>query len=80
MGQIRLLQNLPREEWMSFAKEQGAPYELVAEVAAGGRLPVVNFAAGGMFLSGQVFSAAAIRLSAPRRSYWRPAIITILKS
>ena len=33
MGQIRLLQNLPREEWMSFAKEQGAPYELVAEVA-----------------------------------------------
>lgn len=47
MGQIRLLQNLPREEWMSFAKEQGAPYELVAEVAAG-RLPVVNFAAGGI--------------------------------
>mgnify|MGYP001099607242 CR=1 FL=1 len=36
MGQIRLLQNLPREEWMSFAKEQGAPYELVAEVAACG--------------------------------------------
>lgn len=48
MGQIRLLQNLPREEWMSFAKEQGAPYELVAEVAACGRLPVVNFAAGGI--------------------------------
>lgn len=48
MGQIRLLQNLPREEWMSFAKEQGAPYELVAEVAADGRLPVVNFAAGGI--------------------------------
>lgn len=48
MGQIRLLQNLPREEWMSFAKEQGTPYELVAEVAAGGRLPVVNFAAGGI--------------------------------
>lgn len=48
MGQIRLLQNLPREEWMSFAKEQGVPYELVAEVAAGGRLPVVNFAAGGI--------------------------------
>lgn len=48
MGQIRLLQNLPREEWMSFAKEQGAPYELVAEVAAGGMLPVVNFAAGGI--------------------------------
>ena len=48
MGQIRLLQNLPREEWMSFAKEQGAPYELVAKGAAGGGLPVVNFAAGGI--------------------------------
>lgn len=48
MGQIRLLQNLPREEWMSFAKEQGAPYELVTEVAVCGRLPVVNFAAGGI--------------------------------
>lgn len=48
MGQIRLLQNLPQEEWMSFAKEQGAPYELVAEVVASGRLPVVNFAAGGI--------------------------------
>ena len=48
MGQIRVLQNLLREEWMSFAKEQGAPYELVAEVAAGSRLPVVNFAAGGI--------------------------------
>ena len=33
---------------MSFAKEQEEPYELVAEVAAGGRLPVVNFAAGGI--------------------------------
>ena len=48
MGQIRLLQNLQREEWMSFAKEQGAPNEQVPEVAAGGRLPVVNFAAGGI--------------------------------
>lgn len=48
MGQIRLLQNLPQEEWVSFAKEHGAPYELVAEVAASGRLPVVNFAAGGI--------------------------------
>ena len=48
MGQIRLLQNLPREEWMSFAKEQGAPYELVAEFAAGCRLPLVNLAAGGI--------------------------------
>ena len=33
---------------MTFAKENGAPYELVAEVARNGRLPVVNFAAGGI--------------------------------
>ena len=33
---------------MSFAKEIGAPYELVCQVAEEGRLPVVNFAAGGV--------------------------------
>jgi len=48
MGEIRLLQNMPREELMSAAKEMGAPYELVLEVAELGRLPVVNFAAGGI--------------------------------
>ncbi|BCI60275.1 pyridoxal 5'-phosphate synthase lyase subunit PdxS [Solibaculum mannosilyticum] len=48
MADIRRLTNLPKEEWMTFAKENGAPYELVAEVAQNGRLPVVNFAAGGI--------------------------------
>lgn len=48
MADIRRLTNLPKEEWMTFAKENGAPYELVAEVARNGRLPVVNFAAGGI--------------------------------
>jgi len=48
MGGIRRLQATPREEWMSVAKEMGAPYELVAQVAGTGRLPVVNFAAGGV--------------------------------
>lgn len=48
MGEIRRLQNMPREELMSAAKEMGAPYELVLEVAELGRLPVVNFAAGGI--------------------------------
>lgn len=46
--QIRWLQGLPKEELMAAAKKLGAPYELVKEVAASGRLPVVNFAAGGV--------------------------------
>jgi len=48
MGEIRRLQNMPREELMASAKEMGAPYELVLWVAENGRLPVVNFAAGGI--------------------------------
>ncbi len=48
MGQIRHLQTLPDEELMAFAKENGAPYELVVETKRLGRLPVVNFAAGGV--------------------------------
>ncbi|MHB0989013.1 MAG: pyridoxal 5'-phosphate synthase lyase subunit PdxS [Bellilinea sp.] len=48
LGDIRRLQNLPDEEVMAFAKELGAPYELVIETRELGRLPVVNFAAGGI--------------------------------
>jgi len=48
IGDIRRLQNMPEEELMSFAKESGAPYELVLETRSLGRLPVVNFAAGGI--------------------------------
>jgi len=48
LGELRRLQNMPREELMSAAKEMGAPYNLVLEVAATGQLPVVNFAAGGI--------------------------------
>ncbi len=48
MGQIRRLQNMPDEELMTFAKEIGAPYHLVVETKRLGRLPVVNFAAGGI--------------------------------
>jgi pyridoxal 5'-phosphate synthase pdxS subunit len=47
-GEIRLLQGKPDEELMAYAKEIGAPYELVREVKRLGRLPVVNFAAGGI--------------------------------
>jgi pyridoxal 5'-phosphate synthase pdxS subunit len=48
MGGIRRLQNLPEEELMTEAKNLGAPYELVREVARAGKLPVVNFSAGGV--------------------------------
>ncbi|GBD18798.1 Pyridoxal 5'-phosphate synthase subunit PdxS [bacterium HR27] len=45
---IRRLAALPREELVTAAKELGAPYELVREVAEQGRLPVVLFCAGGV--------------------------------
>ncbi|HKY79458.1 MAG TPA: pyridoxal 5'-phosphate synthase lyase subunit PdxS [Anaerolineales bacterium] len=48
LGAIRRLQTMPDEELMAFAKELGAPYELVKETKELGRLPVVNFAAGGI--------------------------------
>ena len=48
MGEIRRVQGVPKEELMSFAKETGAPYELVLWVHDNGRLPVLNFAAGGI--------------------------------
>lgn len=46
--EIRRVVNAPDEELMTIAKEFGAPYELVLEVKQLGRLPVVNFAAGGI--------------------------------
>jgi len=47
MDGIRRLQMLPEEELMTEAKNLGAPYELVREIAQKGKLPVVNFSAGG---------------------------------
>ena len=47
-SQIARLTALPAEELFSAAKELAAPYELVAEVARAGRLPVVLFTAGGI--------------------------------
>ena len=47
-GEIKQLINLPEEELMTFSKNIGAPYELVKETRELGRLPVVNFAAGGI--------------------------------
>lgn len=48
MDDIRRIQNLPEEELMTVAKEFGAPYELIVEVAGTGKLPVPNFSAGGI--------------------------------
>jgi len=48
LGEIRKLQAMGDEEIMTFAKEIGAPYELILETKKLGRLPVVNFAAGGI--------------------------------
>jgi pyridoxal 5'-phosphate synthase pdxS subunit len=47
-GQIRQLATLRADELVHAAKELGAPLELVRQVAATGKLPVVNFAAGGI--------------------------------
>ncbi|MEZ0348439.1 MAG: pyridoxal 5'-phosphate synthase lyase subunit PdxS [Thermus sp.] len=46
--EIRYVQSLREDELMAYAKEIGAPYELVKWVHEHGRLPVVNFAAGGI--------------------------------
>ncbi len=48
LGDIRHLQAMQEEELMAYAKTIGAPYELVVETRTLGKLPVVNFAAGGI--------------------------------
>lgn len=46
--QIRIVTSKTTDELMTYAREIGAPYELVLQVKALGKLPVVNFAAGGV--------------------------------
>ena len=48
MDGIHQLINTPQEELMARAKEMGAPFQLVEEIHKTGKLPVVNFAAGGV--------------------------------
>jgi len=48
MGQIRKVQLLTDEELMTEAKNMGAPYSLIKQVKTLGKLPVPNFAAGGI--------------------------------
>ncbi len=45
---IRRLATLPDDELMAAAKEMGAPFEIVRQIAKTGKLPVPNFAAGGV--------------------------------
>jgi pyridoxal 5'-phosphate synthase pdxS subunit len=48
MSAVRRLQSMPEDELMAEAKALNAPYDLVKETRELGRLPVVNFAAGGV--------------------------------
>ena len=48
VGELRAIQALPEEELMSTSRDMGAPYDLVRYVHANGKLPVPNFAAGGI--------------------------------
>ncbi len=48
LGEIRRLQSMDEAELFTYAKEIQAPYDLIVETARLGRLPVVNFAAGGV--------------------------------
>jgi pyridoxal 5'-phosphate synthase pdxS subunit len=48
LGEIRRLQGMREDELFVAAKDLQAPYDLVKQVAADGRLPVVNFVAGGI--------------------------------
>ena len=48
LGAIKRLTTLGDEELMAEARNLGAPYELVKEIAKTGKLPVPNFAAGGI--------------------------------
>ncbi len=46
--EIRVIRDMPSEEVMGFCRDNGIPYEVALKVREAGRLPVVNFAAGGI--------------------------------
>ncbi|HEY8365169.1 MAG TPA: pyridoxal 5'-phosphate synthase lyase subunit PdxS [Haloplasmataceae bacterium] len=48
MGQVRKVVSMSEDELMTYAKELGAPYHILLEIKKLGKLPVVNFAAGGV--------------------------------
>ena len=81
---IRKLQNMPPEELMKEAKELGAPYELVVWVAEHGKLPVVNFAAGGVATPADaalMMALASSTVEAQGRTIGQPEqLLTVLNS
>jgi len=48
LGEVRRIQGMTKEELMATARDLKAPYELVVEIHETGKLPVVNFSAGGI--------------------------------
>jgi pyridoxal 5'-phosphate synthase pdxS subunit len=62
MSDIRRLQSMREDELFVAAKEMDAPYDLVKQVAAEGKLPVVNFVAGGIAIPAD--AALAMQLGA----------------
>ena len=62
MSEIRRLQSMREDELFVAAKEMDAPYDLVKQVAAEGRLMVVNFVAGGIAIPAD--AALAMQLGA----------------
>ncbi|WP_459077178.1 beta/alpha barrel domain-containing protein, partial [Mycolicibacterium conceptionense] len=56
-GEIRRLTSMSEDELYVAAKELQAPYELVAEVARAGKLPVTLFTAGGMYVAAKELQA-----------------------
>ena len=48
LGDVKMVSAKPEEELMAYAKNIGAPFDLVRDVHQSGTLPVVNFAAGGI--------------------------------
>jgi pyridoxal 5'-phosphate synthase pdxS subunit len=48
LGEIRRIQGMSTDELMSTARDLSAPFDLVLEISQTGKLPVVNFAAGGI--------------------------------
>src|SRR4029079_19149366 len=63
LSEIRKLQGMREDELFVAAKDLQAPYELVKQVAEDGRLPVVNFVAGGISTPADAALAVHIRTS-----------------
>ena len=66
-GEINKLKTMADEELFTYAKELGAPYDLVRETKELGRLPVVNFAAGGIATPADAAPVSYTHLTLPTK-------------